>query len=71
MTDRAQSHGMPDDDPAGEEDVNLRLGRHAIQLRQAARDAGEPTLIAQAEAMAMAVGFVLASRIQDGMPETD
>ncbi|WP_236961371.1 hypothetical protein [Methylobacterium sp. XJLW] len=62
---------MPDDDPVGEEDVNLRLGRHAIQLLQAARDAGEPTLIAQAEAMAMAVGFVLASRIQDGMPETD
>ena len=71
MTDRAQSHGMPEDDPAGEEDVTLRLGRHAIQLLQAARDAGEPTLIAQAEAMAMAVGFVLASRIQDGMPETD
>ncbi|WCS22596.1 hypothetical protein LOK46_15455 [Methylobacterium sp. NMS14P] len=50
--------------------MDLRLGRHAIELLQAARDAGEPTLIAQAEAMAMAVGFVLASRLPDGEPET-
>ncbi|MEH3065519.1 MULTISPECIES: hypothetical protein [Methylobacterium] len=50
--------------------MDLRLGRHAIELLQAAREAGEPTLIAQAEAMAMAVGFVLASRLPGGAPET-
>ncbi|WP_457104256.1 hypothetical protein [Methylobacterium sp. P5_C11] len=45
--------------------MDVRLGRHAIALLQAARDAGEPKLIAQAEAMAMAVGFALASRLSD------
>ncbi|MCJ2097717.1 MULTISPECIES: hypothetical protein [Methylobacterium] len=40
-----------------------RLGRHAIALLQAARDAGDPALIAQAEAMAMAVGFALAAHL--------
>ncbi|MGT2480673.1 hypothetical protein ACU4GR_21775 [Methylobacterium oryzae CBMB20] len=51
--------------------MDLRLGQHAIQLLQAARDAGEPTLIAQAEAMAMAVGFVLAGRLTDGGTKTE
>ncbi|MBL7406479.1 hypothetical protein INQ30_29650, partial [Escherichia coli] len=63
MTDRSQNDGIPDGGRGGDEDVDLRLGRHVIELLQAARDAGEPTLIAQAEAMAMAVGFVLASRL--------
>ncbi|WP_246695077.1 hypothetical protein [Methylobacterium sp. P1-11] len=49
----------------------MRLGKHAIALLQAARDAGEPTLIAQAEAMAMAVGFLLASRLPEWKPATD
>ncbi|WP_244625656.1 hypothetical protein [Methylobacterium mesophilicum] len=40
-----------------------RLGRHAIALLQAARDAGDPALIAQAEAMAMAVGYTLAAQL--------
>ncbi|MGU3418831.1 hypothetical protein [Methylobacterium sp. D54C] len=70
MTDRSQNHGIPEGVPAGDDDVDLRLGRHAIELLQAAREAGEPTLIAQAEAMAMAVGFVLASRLPGGAPET-
>ena len=48
MTDRSQNHGIPDGVPAGDADVDLRLGRHAIELLQAAREAGEPTLIAQA-----------------------
>lgn len=69
MTDRSQNHGIPEGVPAGD-DVDLRLGRHAVELLQAAREAGEPTLIAQAEAMAMAVGFVLASRLPGGAPET-
>ncbi|MGU3463419.1 hypothetical protein ACLBXO_01070 [Methylobacterium sp. C33D] len=69
MTDRSQNHGIPDRVPAGDEDVDLRLGRHAIELLQAAREAGEPALIAQAEAMAMAVGFMLASRLPDGEPD--
>lgn len=68
MTDRSQNDGIPDGGPGGDEDVDLRLGRHVIELLQAARDAGEPTLIAQAEAMA--VGFVLASRLPGAEPET-
>ncbi|MEE7490110.1 hypothetical protein MOTC310_06305 [Methylobacterium oryzae] len=71
MTDRGQNPGMSGVVPAGDEDVDLRLGQHAIQLLQAARDAGEPTLIAQAEAMAMAVGFVLAGRLTDGGTKTE
>ncbi len=70
MTDRAQNPGNPDDIPLRDEDVDMRLGRHAIALLQAARDAGEPTLIAQAEAMAMAVGFLLASRLPEREPAT-
>lgn len=48
---------------AGDGDADQRLGRYALGLLQAARDAGDPDLIAQAEAMAMAVGFALASRL--------
>jgi hypothetical protein len=53
---------------AGDEDPDLRLGRCAIALLEAARDVGDPALIAQAEAMAIAVGFALASRLpaEDG-----
>ncbi|MGH1589115.1 hypothetical protein ACRBEV_13050 [Methylobacterium phyllosphaerae] len=65
MTDRGQDRPIPDPHPVGDTDVDVRLGRHAIALLQAARDAGEPTLIAQAEAMAMAVGFALASRMSN------
>ncbi|MGU3402600.1 hypothetical protein [Methylobacterium brachiatum] len=43
--------------------IDRRLGQHAVGLLQAARDSGDPSLIAQAEAMAMAVGFALASRL--------
>ena len=46
-----------------DESVDMRLGQHAVGLLQAARDDGDPALIAQAEAMAMAVGFALASRL--------
>ncbi|MHB2205996.1 hypothetical protein [Methylobacterium sp. CM6257] len=46
-------------------DADVRLGGHAIALLQAARDAGDPALIAQAEAIAMAVGFALAARLPD------
>jgi hypothetical protein len=47
----------------GHENADVRLGRHALALLQAARDAGDQELIIQAEAMAMAVGFALASRL--------
>ncbi|SFL59449.1 hypothetical protein [Methylobacterium pseudosasicola] len=50
-------------------DIDIRLGQHAVGLLQAARDSGDPALIAQAEAMAMAVGFALASRLP-GYEET-
>ena len=70
MTDRSQNDGIPDGGRGGDEDVDLRLGRPVTEPLQAARDAGEPTLIAQAEAMAMAVGFVLASRLPGAEPET-
>ena len=44
-------------------DIDVRLGQHAVGLLLAARDSGDPALIAQAEAMAVAVGFALASRL--------
>jgi hypothetical protein len=66
MTDRGQNDGILEEDTG--EGVELRLGRHAIGLLRAARDVGEPTLIAQAEAVAMAVGFVLAARLPGGVP---
>ncbi|MCJ2060394.1 hypothetical protein MKL09_28195 [Methylobacterium sp. J-048] len=44
-------------------DIDVRLGQHAVGLLQGARDSGDPALIEQAEAMAMAVGFALASRL--------
>ena len=55
MTDRSQNDGIPDGGRGGDEDVDLRLGRHVIELLQA---------------MAMAVGFVLASRLPGAEPET-
>jgi hypothetical protein len=58
--DRSTGYRWPETD-----EVEQRLGRHAIALLQAARDAGDPMLIAQAEAMAMAVGFALAARSPD------
>ena len=39
--------------------IDRRLGQHAVGLLQAARDSGDPNLIAQAQAMAMPVGFDL------------
>lgn len=56
--DRAGSRAGTDQD-----DALQRLGRHAIALLQAARDSGDLALIAQAEAMAMAVGFTLAAQL--------
>ena len=58
MTDRGHH-----DRPGIDDEVLQRLGRHAIALLQAARDAGDPALIAQAEAMAMAVGYTLAAQL--------
>ncbi|MBE7198432.1 MAG: hypothetical protein INR70_11605 [Parafilimonas terrae] len=63
MNDRSQQDGAVGRVRIND-DVLQRLGSHAIGLLQAARDSGDPALIAQAEAMAMAVGFTLAS----GMP---
>lgn len=65
MTDRGQHDGPTDRGRTGSDEVEQRLGRHAIALLEAARDAGDPMLIAQAEAMAMAVGFALAARSPD------
>jgi hypothetical protein len=68
MIDRIQTDGAGGAAlRAGDADVDLRLGHHAIALLQAAREAGDPALIAHAEAMAMAVGFALASRVADGI----
>jgi hypothetical protein len=53
------------------DDVLQRLGRHAIALLQAARDSGDPALIAQAEAMAMTVGFALASGMRSSARGSD
>ena len=64
--DRAGSHAGIDHD-----EVLQRLGRHAIELLQAAREAGDPALIAQAEAMAMAVGFTLAAHLPLGVSRAD
>ena len=53
------------------DEVLQRLGQHAIALLQAAREAGDPALIAQAEAMAMAVGFTLAAHLPLGTGTAD
>jgi hypothetical protein len=58
-------------DLAADSEIELRLGRHAVALLEAARDAGDPTLIAHAEAMAMAVGYALAARVTDGILRED
>lgn len=71
MIDRSQKDGRIGPGQAGDADIDQRLGRHAIALLQAARDANDPTLIAQAEAMAMAVGYALASRLSDTVPGDD
>lgn len=65
MTDRVQNDSTRRDAQSGAVDADVRLGGHAIALLQAARDAGDPALIAQAEAIAMAVGFALAARLPD------
>jgi hypothetical protein len=68
MIDRIQTDGAGGAAlRAGDAEIDLRLGHHAIGLLQAAREAGDPALIAHAEAMAMAVGFALASRVEDGV----
>ncbi len=51
---------MPDDADSPE----MRAGRHAIGLLQAARDIGDPTLIALAEATAMTAGIALADKLR-------
>ncbi|WP_342106579.1 hypothetical protein [Methylobacterium sp. SI9] len=67
MIDRIQNDGAGGATArAGDADIDLRLGRHAVALLQAAREIGDPTLIAHAEAMAVAVGFALAARITNG-----
>lgn len=72
MIDQIQNDGAGDATArAGEADIDLRLGRHAVALLQAAREAGDPTLIAHAEAMAMAVGFALAARVESGVARGD
>lgn len=69
MIDRIQNDGAGGAAlRAGDTEIDLRLGHHAIELLQAAREAGDPALIAHAEAMAMAVGFALASRVEEGVP---
>lgn len=71
MIDRRQNDGLGVAPHAIEADVDQRLGRHAIALLEAARDAGDPALIAHAEAMAMAVGFALAARLSDAPAHED
>jgi thiazole synthase ThiGH ThiG subunit len=69
MIDRIQNDGAAA--RAGDAEIDLRLGHHAVALLQAAREAGDPTLIAHAEAMAVAVGFALAARVTDGVLRED
>ena len=71
MIDRSQKNGAGGAVHASDADIDVRLGHHAVALLQAARDAGDPTLIAHAEAMAMAVGYALAARVADGIPRED
>ncbi|WP_243967029.1 hypothetical protein [Methylobacterium sp. J-026] len=71
MIDRSHDNAAGGAVFARDADIDQRLGRHAIALLQAARDAGDPTLIAHAEAAAMAVGFALAARQPDGGPGDD
>ncbi|MEL6063143.1 MULTISPECIES: hypothetical protein [unclassified Methylobacterium] len=71
MIDRFQNDADGASVRANDADTDLRLGRHAVELLQAAREVGDPTLIAQAEAMAMAVGYALAARVGDAFPHED
>ena len=71
MIDRSQNGGAIAPAYAGDAEIDQRLGRHAVALLQAARDANDPTLIAHAEAMAMAVGYALASRLSDDVRGDD
>lgn len=71
MIDRSQNGDAIDSAYAGDAEIDQRLGRHAVALLQAARDANDPTLIAHAEAMAMAVGYALASRLSDDVRGDD
>ncbi|MDP4004736.1 hypothetical protein [Methylobacterium sp. NEAU K] len=65
MIDSGQDERDTDGVGPGHDDAALRLGRHAVGLLQAARDLGDLGLVAQAEAVAMAVGFALAARLSD------
>ncbi|MCJ2089191.1 hypothetical protein MKK88_24850 [Methylobacterium sp. E-005] len=71
MIDRTQNDRAGGAAHAADAEIELRLGRHAVALLEAARDAGDPTLIAHAEAMAMAVGYALAARVTDGVLRED
>lgn len=71
MIDRSHGDRAGGTQRAGEAEVDQRLGRHAIALLQAAREAGDPALIAHAEAMAMAVGFALAARLSNTVTRED
>ena len=71
MIDRSHDDAARGSVSARDADIDRRLGRHAIALLKAARDAGDPTLIAHAEAAAMAVGFALAARLPNGDPGDD
>jgi thiazole synthase ThiGH ThiG subunit len=71
MIDRSQNDGAIGATHAPDAEIDLRLGRHAVALLQAARDAGDPALIAHAEAMAIAVGYALAARESDGVSRED
>jgi hypothetical protein len=71
MTDQSQSDRTATSSGPDADEVEQRLGQHAIGLLQAARDAGDPALIAQAEAMAMAVGFALAERAPNSVAVDD
>ncbi|MDP4024800.1 hypothetical protein Q8W71_19400 [Methylobacterium sp. NEAU 140] len=58
---------MDDRDPgprASGDASDLRLGRAALALLDAARGFGDPALIVQAEAMALAAGLALAERVR-------
>ena len=58
MTDRSQNDGIPDGGPGGDEDVDLRLGRHVIELLQAA----VPAMAARGWGRVLAIGSVNETR---------
>lgn len=58
------SEPQPPRAPDADEAPDIRLGRHALGLLRAARETGDPALIADAEAMALAAGEALAGRLR-------